>query len=78
MWPDSIMMEVLIQERERERTTREREYMHRSELALARKNKGVLRRGLTAGRNAVRRVWSPRQPRPERAGSGSPNVEVPT
>ena len=78
MWPNEIMIDVLIQERELDLINREREYRYRSELALAGKNKGALRRGLTAGRNAVRRVWSPRQAKLDRVGAGSPNVEVPT
>jgi hypothetical protein len=78
MWPDTIMLDVLIQERERELAIREREYVHRSELASARKDKGAVRRALTAAGNAIRRIWSPRQPWSERAESGSPNVEVST
>ena len=70
MWPDIIMMDVLIQEREHECAIREREYAHRSELASGQENEGVRRRGLTTARNTPRRVWSSRQPRSERAGSG--------
>jgi hypothetical protein len=77
MWPDIIMLEVLHQERELARKAREREYKHRAELALARKDRGILRRGMAVGLNAVRRVWSPWQPRPEPAGSRSANLEVP-
>jgi hypothetical protein len=78
MWPNQTMMDVVIHERERERAIREREYLHRSELASIKNENGVLGRALTAGRNAFRRVWSPPQLRPDRAESGSPNVEVPT